>query len=681
MTITVDAGYRTEIASGTGINAPFSFAFGTCGTGGGFAGPGTCTVTESYTPTALTSSSGTTNVFECPIAGGSCIPIPFTVQGTGVSAAAANPASIDFGNVPDQHDGEPGRDPHRRRRLPALARLRHRDQRPVRLRVRHLLRLQRARHLQRDRVLHADRDLELERRHLDLRVPDRGRQLHPDPPRGAGQRVQHRRGQPGEHRLRQRAHQTTASRNIGVTVDAGYKLSLASGTGTSAPFSFSFATCTNFPGPGTCSVTETYAPTAISSSSGALTIFECPVAGGSCLPIDVAVQGAGVSIAAASPASIDFGNVPVNTTASRNIGVTVDAGYRLSLASGSGVSAPFSFAFGACANFPGPGSCTVSESYRPTAFSSSSGTLTLSECPVAGGPCLPIDVAVRGAGVSAATATPASIDFGNVPLNTTVKRNISLKPDAGYRISTASGTGTSAPFSFSFGGCNNFAGPGSCTASESFKPTSLATSTGTLTVSECPIGGGTCLPINVGVQGTGVKIATSVALSSSSNPSRSHHSVTFTAKVSGASGSGTPTGTVTFTDGSTTLGTDSLNGSGKATLKISSLGVGSHTIGAAYSGDATFAPSSASLTQTVKSTASMLNDLHGDVEGVGHGNRLSDTVELAQDAVAAGHTRAACRAMDVFIVQVRLLPRRELSHAQADDLIDQARQIQDATGC
>ncbi len=107
VTITADAGYRVSLASGTGINVPFSFAFGTCGSGGGFTGPGTCTVTESYTPTAITSSSGTTNVFECPIVGGSCIPINFTVQGAGVSAAAANPASIDFGSVPDQHDGEP----------------------------------------------------------------------------------------------------------------------------------------------------------------------------------------------------------------------------------------------------------------------------------------------------------------------------------------------------------------------------------------------------------------------------------------------------------------------------------------------------------------------------------------------------------------------------------------------
>src|SRR6185295_3888377 len=77
VTITVDAGYRTEIASGSGINAPFSFSFDTCGTGGGFTGPGTCNVKQSFRPTSATASSGTTNVFECPVAGGTCIAIPY----------------------------------------------------------------------------------------------------------------------------------------------------------------------------------------------------------------------------------------------------------------------------------------------------------------------------------------------------------------------------------------------------------------------------------------------------------------------------------------------------------------------------------------------------------------------------------------------------------------------------
>ena len=55
VTITVDAGYRTEIASGTGINAPFGFSFDTCGAGGGFTGPGTCTVKQRFTPTSAVS--------------------------------------------------------------------------------------------------------------------------------------------------------------------------------------------------------------------------------------------------------------------------------------------------------------------------------------------------------------------------------------------------------------------------------------------------------------------------------------------------------------------------------------------------------------------------------------------------------------------------------------------------
>ena len=84
ITIVVDAGYRTEIASGTGLNAPFAFDFASCGAGGGFSGPGVCSVTERFTPTAAVMSSGVTNVFECPIAGGTCLPIPYNVSGSGL---------------------------------------------------------------------------------------------------------------------------------------------------------------------------------------------------------------------------------------------------------------------------------------------------------------------------------------------------------------------------------------------------------------------------------------------------------------------------------------------------------------------------------------------------------------------------------------------------------------------
>jgi hypothetical protein len=75
--------------------------------------------------------------------------------------------------------------------------------------------------------------------------------------------------------------------------------------------------------------------------------------------------------------------------------------------------------------------------------------------------------------------------------------------------------------------------------------------------------------------------ATTTALTSSLNPSAYGQQVTFTATVS-PSGA---TGTVTFMDGGSALGTAALNASGVATLSVSSLAVGSHSITAVYSGD------------------------------------------------------------------------------------------------
>ena len=63
-------------------------------------------------------------------------------------------------------------------------------------------------------------------------------------------------------------------------------------------------------------------------------------------------------------------------------------------------------------------------------------------------------------------------------------------------------------------------------------------------------------------------------------------SVTLTATVTSADASaGPPTGTVTFLDGNTTLGVVPLDASGQATLTVSSLDLGGHSITATYSGE------------------------------------------------------------------------------------------------
>ncbi len=93
------------------------------------------------------------------------------------------------------------------------------------------------------------------------------------------------------------------------------------------------------------------------------------------------------------------------------------------------------------------------------------------------------------------------------------------------------------------------------------------------------------------------KATTTTALASSQNPSSVGQSVTFTASVS-PQFSGTPTGSVTFKDGTKTLKTVPLSG-GAAGFTTSTLTSGAHTITATYNGSTNFTGSSASLTQTV----------------------------------------------------------------------------------
>jgi hypothetical protein len=81
-----------------------------------------------------------------------------------------------------------------------------------------------------------------------------------------------------------------------------------------------------------------------------------------------------------------------------------------------------------------------------------------------------------------------------------------------------------------------------------------------------------------------VKQLTSVALASSANPAMTLSSIVLTATVSN-SGVGQATGTVTFTDGSTQLGTVLLNPSGFATLTVPLLSAGNHSLVASYAGD------------------------------------------------------------------------------------------------
>jgi hypothetical protein len=116
-------------------------------------------------------------------------------------------------------------------------------------------------------------------------------------------------------------------------------------------------------------------------------------------------------------------------------------------------------------------------------------------------------------------------------------------------------------------------------------------------------------------------------LTSSRNPSMFGQSVTLTATVSNPSA----TGTVTFADGGTNLGTVVLS-HGTATLTISTFSVGSHSLTAVYSGDAMdLTSSSAALIQTVTALPVIILSLQ---------SRPSGSANLSMGVTNTGDTTA-----------------------------------------
>ena len=117
--------------------------------------------------------------------------------------------------------------------------------------------------------------------------------------------------------------------------------------------------------------------------------------------------------------------------------------------------------------------------------------------------------------------------------------------------------------------------------------------------------GGTSFPTTVnafsttikGADGWVVKMATHAQVSTTTlavtpNLAPPGASVSFTATVAGVAGVATPTGTVSFNNGATVLGTAPVQAMGVATLSSSALAAGTYAVVAVYSGDALYMTSS-----------------------------------------------------------------------------------------
>ncbi len=127
---------------------------------------------------------------------------------------------------------------------------------------------------------------------------------------------------------------------------------------------------------------------------------------------------------------------------------------------------------------------------------------------------------------------------------------------------------------------------------------------------------------------------TSTSLSSTSPSSVFKQSVTFTATVTAATG--TPSGSVNFLDGTTLLGTGTLNASGVAKLTLSTLAVGGHSVSAAYTGVSGFSASTSSTVLQTVTQASSSTSLAASANPAVVGQSVTFTATVASVSPSIG---------------------------------------------
>jgi hypothetical protein len=202
----------------------------------------------------------------------------------------------------------------------------------------------------------------------------------------------------------------------------------------------------------------------------------------------------------ASPTSVNFGKVNVNTSSSQKVTLTNTGNASLTVSavsvSGTGffvgtVPTPFTL---------GPGaSQQLTVTFAPTVSGAITGSLSVTSN--ASNPNLSVPLSGTGATPGPLTATPSSLAFGNVTINTTSSLNVSVK-NTGTGLVTVSAVSISGS-GFSLTPVNTpftMAAGTSATLTASFTPTLTGTSSGTITVTS----NATNPTLSIPLSGTGI---------------------------------------------------------------------------------------------------------------------------------------------------------------------------------
>jgi Bacterial Ig-like domain (group 3)/Beta-propeller repeat/Protein of unknown function (DUF1573) len=310
----------------------------------------------------------------------------------------------------------------------------------------------------------------------------------------------------------------------------------------------------------------------------------------------------------------DSATAPVGVAAEGSFTISNCGNAPLNIANLESSSPLFTVASGTnCLGTVSPGaSCTVSTSFIPIAPGTVNTTITVTS----NAPIPTNNISISGLGASPAISVqPSSVTFPTqvfgVPGSTqsVIVSNIGFAPlmvDPTHTTVTGDFSIVSNTCSAAIPSEASTAPNVTCAITLSFTPAAVGIRTGTLAIaSNDPLHPSFAVPL-YGNAVASQPAATTTTLTSSSPTANQGAAIAFTATVSSAL-PGAPTGSVTFYDGVTNLGNETLTGS-TATYTTSALSAGSHSIRATYSGDSNYLASTSTVfTQLVAAPGYMLS--------------------------------------------------------------------------